>query len=92
LSDEMIVTRPPARAPGGQRGDDVVGLVALQLEAGDVEGPRGLARQRDLRAQILGHLVPVGLVEVVEVVAERVAALVEDHRRMGRRIGPVDPR
>jgi hypothetical protein len=81
---------PPGLARlAGQRGDDVVGLEALQFLAGDVEGPRRLAGQRDLRAQILGHLVAVGLVEVVKVVAERVAALVEDHRRMGRRIGPV---
>jgi hypothetical protein len=68
---------PPPGFPrlAGERGDDVVGLVALQLQAGDVEGARGLARQRDLRAQVLRHLVAIGLVEVIEVVAEGVEPL-----------------
>jgi hypothetical protein len=77
---------PPARVAraAGQRRDDVVGLEPLLFEAGDVEGARRVAGERDLRAQVLGHLVAVGLVEVVEVVAEGVGALVEHHRDMGR--------
>ena len=79
---------PPGFAPhAGQRRDDVVGLVAFHLLAGDVEGDGRFARERDLRAQIFGHLVPVRLVLVVHIVAERVAALVEHHRHMGRRVG-----
>ena len=42
-----------------------------------------------LRAQILWHLVAVGLVEIIHVVAEGVRALVEDDRDMGGRIGAV---
>ena len=79
----------PARLArlAGIGGDDVVGLEVLHLDAGDVEGARRLAGQRDLRAQILGHLLAVGLVGVVKVVAEGVAALVEDHRDMGGGVG-----
>ena len=78
----------PPRLAGlaGERGDDVVGLVILQLQARDVEGARRLARQRDLGAQILGHGLAVGLVEVIHIVAERVAALVKHHGGMGGRI------
>jgi hypothetical protein len=60
----MIVTRPPAsRAWLARVAMMSSASIALQLQAGEVEGPRGLARQRDLRAQILRHLVAVGLVE-----------------------------
>ncbi len=75
--------------PVGKGGDDVVRLEPLDLLAGDVERPRRLPGQRDLRAQVLGHFGTVGLVEVVHVVAERVRALVEDHRRMRRRVRSV---
>ena len=37
-----------------------------------------------MRAQILGHGLAIGLVLVIHVVAERVAALVKDHGHMGR--------
>ena len=67
-----------------QRGDDVVGLKAFLLLAGDVESLGRAAGQGDLRSQLFGHRLAVGLVEVVHVVAEGVAALVEDHRDMGR--------
>ena len=92
LHQVLVGTDDRAAPPGlarlpGQCGDDVIGLVSLKLEAGDVEGAGRLAGQGDLRAQVFGHLVPVGLVEVVDIVAERVRSLVEHHRRMGRRIG-----
>ena len=70
----------------GQRGDDVVGLVAFDLDTGDVEGPRRLARQRELRPQLLGQGRAVGLVVRVDVVAEGLGTVIEDHRDMGRRI------
>ena len=56
---QVLVRRDDRHPPPGlarlfrQRRDDVVGLVALQLQAGDVERPRRLPRQRDLRAQFL---------------------------------------
>ncbi len=79
----------PTRVAGlaGEGGDDVVGLEAFLFEAGEVEGARRFAGQRDLRAQILGHRLAVGLVEVVHLVAEGVRALVEDDGGMGGRVG-----
>lgn len=68
--------------------DQVVGLEALLLDTGDVEGARRLADQAELRSQVLRRLRAMGLVEVVDLVAERVAGGVEDHREMGR----FDPR
>ena len=50
--------------------DQVVGLVALKLDAGQVEGAGRLAHQGELRAQLLRRLVAVCLVFRVEVVAE----------------------
>ena len=70
----------------GQRGDDVVGLVTLKLFAGDIERLGRAACQRDLRAQIFGHRLAVGLVLIVQIVAERMAAFVENHRNMRRRV------
>ena len=88
LSLLMMVTRPARVARlNGEGGDDIVGLVPLDFLAGDVESLGGAAGQRDLRAQILGHRLAVGLVLGEKLVSEGVAALVEDHRHMGRRIG-----
>ncbi len=64
----------------GVGGDQVVGLVPLLFDRGDVEGAHRLPAQRDLRGQVLRHLRPVGLVLGVDVVAEAVAARIEDHR------------
>ena len=79
-----MVTRPP-RAAGlmGKGGDNIVGLEAFDLFAGDVKGAGCVAGQRDLRAQFLWHGVAVGLVLVIHVVAKGMAALVKDHRDMG---------
>ncbi len=71
----------------GVGGDDVVGLEALHLDAGQVEGARRLADQRELRAQVFRRLGPLGLVGGVERVAERVGGMVEDHRHVGGRVG-----
>ncbi len=79
---------PPARLDRLPRegGDDVVGLVIRDLDTGHVEGPRRLTGQRKLRAQVLGQLGPVGLVKGVEVVAEGLGRMIEDHRDMGGRV------
>ncbi len=64
-------------------GNDVVGLKAFDFFAGDVEGLGRFAGQRHLRAQVFRHRVAVGLVEVIHIVAKRVAAFVEDHGDVG---------
>ena len=92
LHQILVGANDRAAPPGGtglhsQRGDDVIGLIALKLFAGDVERLGRGAGQRDLRAQIFGHGIAVGLVLVVHVVAEGMAALVEDHSYMRRRVG-----
>ncbi len=62
--------------------DQVVGFVALELAHRDVEGACRLADQRELRDQVLGRRRAVGLVLVVDLVAERDFAGVEDHGDM----------
>ena len=64
-------------------GDDVVGLVAFLLDAGDVEGAHGVAHERKLGQEIVRRLGPVGLVAVEQVAPERLGRIVEDHREMG---------
>ena len=80
-------------APGGLArigGDEVVRLEPLLLDAGEAEGPGRVADQRELRHQVLGRRGAVGLVLVVEVVAERGPGLVEDHREVSRPVGLVE--
>ena len=64
--------------------DQVVGLEAGLLQAGDLEGVHSLADQRELRDQILGRIRPVRLVFGVEFGAEGFFRLVEHHRQVGR--------
>ena len=87
LSEETMVTSPPASL-GLPRigGDDVVGLVALLLDAGQVEGARRLRGS----ARTAGPGPPAArgrlrLVVGVDLVAEGLRRIVEDHREMGRR-------
>ena len=78
--------RPPGIAgAGGQGGDDVISLIALNLDAGHVKGAGGLSGKGKLRAQILGQFGAIGLVGGVDVVAKGLGACVKDHRDMGRR-------
>ncbi len=65
--------------------DEVVGLVAFLLDAGQVEGAGGVADEPELRDQILRRRCPVGLVLIVEPVAEGLRGIVEDHGQMCRR-------
>ena len=66
-------------------GDQIVGLEAFHLDAGQVEGARRLADQPELRDQILRRRRAIGLVFGVEVVAEGFGGIVENHREMRRR-------
>ena len=67
-------------------GDDVVGLVAFLLDAGDVEGAHSVAHERELGNEIVRRLGPVGLIAVEQIAAEGLGGIVEDHRDMaGRR-------
>ena len=82
---------PAARGGGaGIGGDEVVGLEAAFLDAGKAEGTGGVANQRELGHEVLGRGRAVGLVFRVDIVAERVAGLVQDHRQMRRPIGLVE--
>ena len=66
----------------GIGGDQIVGLVAGQFDAGHVEGAHRLADQRELRDQLFRRLGPVRLVLVVDLVAEGLAAGIEDDGQM----------
>ena len=70
-------------------GDDVVRLDIGFLDAGQAERAGGIADQRELRHQILGRWRAVGLVLIVDLVAEAAARLVENHCQMRRPIGLV---
>ena len=76
-----------ARALGGGLArvgrDQVVGFKTLHLEGGLAEGDGGLAHQRELRDQVFRRIGAVGLVLVVEVIAEGDAR----RRRRCRRSG-----
>ena len=65
-------------------GDQVVGLVAGLLQAGDFEGVHRLADQRELRNEVGRRVRPVRLVFGIEFGAEGLFRLVEHHREMGR--------
>ena len=85
LSEETMVTSPPAATTSlGIGGDEVVGLEAVLLDAGDVEGLHGVADQRELRDQLLRRRRPVRLVVLVDLVAERLLAGVEDDGQVRR--------
>ena len=87
LSEETMVQRAPAsRAMPGIGGDQVVGLIARHLDAGDAEGAGGIAHQGKLRDQVFRRRRAVRLVFLVDLVAEGLFAGVEDHRQMGGRV------
>ena len=68
----------------GQRADDVVRLVALELIARNAERLDDLADLGKLVGKVVGHLCPGGLVVGVLLVAERRAGEVERHRDIVR--------
>ena len=65
---------------GRQRADDVVGLDVGNAQQRHTHGFDDLEDRRNLHPKIVRHTRPVGLVFGIEVVAEGLAADVEDHR------------
>ena len=63
----------------GKCGDDVICLETLDLFAGDVKRLSRSAGQGHLWTQVFWHRLAVGFVLVIHIVAEGMAALVEDH-------------
>ena len=62
--------------------DDVVGLVAFELDHRQPERPGGLAHQRELGPEVIRRLEAIGLVAVVDGVAKARLALVEHHQQL----------
>ena len=62
--------------------DKIVGLVVFKLTAGQAKGLGRFTDERELRDQVLRRLRPVGLVLVVDLVAEGRAPGIEDHGDM----------
>ena len=92
--EEVLVRRdddgmdaPAARDPG-QAGQDVVGLVIRGLVEGDPEGGDELLEDRDLDHEVLGHGLPVGLVVLEGLMAERRPLGVEDDPEIIGLFGP----
>ena len=81
----MVTSAPASSRLARVGGDEVVGLVALLLEASDVERSHRVADEGELRDKVLWHVRAVRLVVGIELVAERLFGKVEDHRKMGRR-------
>ncbi len=67
-------------------GDEVVRFEALLFDAGDVERLHGVADQRELRNELVRRRRPVGLVLLIDRVAEGLARGVEYHRQVRRRL------
>ncbi len=68
----------------GQRGDDVVGLVAFEFERRKIKGPHQILDQRNLRYQILGHGRTVGFVFRINLLAKGRPPGVKNHCQMIR--------
>ena len=82
--------RPSLRRDAGVGRHDVIGLVALLLQAGQAEGAGRLLDVRNLQQEVFRRIAPVGLVVRVEIVSEGVARVVEDHREVGGRAHVLD--
>ena len=68
-------------------GNEVVGLKAELLDAGDVERLHRVADEWELRDELLRRWRPVGLVVLVDLVAEGLLRGIEDNGEMGRCLG-----
>jgi hypothetical protein len=64
--------------------DQIVGLEAFHLDAGQLEGLGRLADEAELRDQILRRRRAIGFVFRVQLVAEGLRRIVEDDGEMGR--------
>jgi len=68
----------------GQRADHIVGFHAGDAQDADAQRFDDAAHRLDLAAQVIGHRRAVGLVLVVQVVAEGLARRVDDEGDVGR--------
>ena len=82
---------PGGLALAGDGADQVVGLPALQLVAGDVQGVQHLFQHRHLHPQLLRHGLPGGLVGLVGGVAEGGRVDVKGNAHRVRRLLPLQP-
>ena len=82
---------PVAVPAAGQGGQNVVGLIAGQLNGRNAVGCNDLFDTRDLLPQRVRHGLPVGLVVAVALVAKGLARRVKNDRQMARLIGVLDP-
>ncbi len=64
--------------------DQIVGFVAVLLQARHVEGAHGRADERELGTQVVRRIRPLRLVSRVQLAAECFLRLVEHDREMGR--------
>ena len=84
--DEHLVERgalgPRLVRPGGEGGDDVVGLVTVHLDVADAQRVEHLLEQRDLPAELVRRGTAGGLVLGVLLRAEGLARDVERHGEM----------
>ena len=71
---------PGVARPGGQGGEDVVGLVAGLLDHHDTQGPQHVAHHGELGHEEVGGIGAVALVLLHDVVAKRWLGAVEGHR------------
>ena len=84
LSEETMVRRRRPRRQPRIGGDEVVGLAALLLEAGESKACIASRISGNCGTQVLRRLRPVRLVVGIDIVAEGLLRLVEDHRDMRR--------
>ncbi|KAG1317119.1 hypothetical protein G6F62_013078 [Rhizopus arrhizus] len=68
----------------GQRADHIVGFHAGDAQDADAQRLDDAAHRLDLAAQLVGHRRPVGLVLVVQVIAEGLAGRIDHERDVGR--------
>ena len=67
----------------GIGGDDVIGLEILLLDAGHIKGADGIADEFELRTQFLWRLGAVGLVGIIECIAECFGGMIENDGEVG---------
>ena len=71
----------------GIGGDQIIGLVALLLDAGDVERFDRIANKRKLRNEFLRRWRAVRLVVLIKIVAKRLSTGIENNGDVGRGFG-----
>ena len=74
----------------GIGGDHIVGLDILFLDQRQRESACGITDHRKLRPQVLGRFRTIGLILVIEIIAETGPRLVQHHRHMSRAVRLVE--